>query len=45
MPPHGGIGQIYFHLAKFCGPSGRTPFRGPGNTVIDKQINFWFQIQ
>ena len=31
-PPFQDMGQIYFHVAEFFGPSGRTPFRGPGNT-------------
>ena len=29
-----GIGRIYFVLAEFFGPLGRTPFRGPGNTGL-----------
>ena len=32
-PPFEGMGRIYFNLAEFFGPSGRTLFRGPGNAV------------
>ena len=31
--PFLGMDRIYFNLAKFVGPPGRTPFIGPGNTV------------
>ena len=28
-----GMGRIHFNMAEFFGPSGRKPFRGPGNTI------------
>ena len=37
--PFEGMGQIYFHLADFFGPSGRTPLRGPGNTGPTQKIH------
>ena len=47
IPPFQGMGRIYFILAEFFGPLGRTPFRGPGNTGFNQLLlfSYWSGVQ